>query len=480
MKSHRIYLLTACFLFSCASNAATSVEPSEDHTDESTSSVSSEASRSSSSSSSSSSEAGPRYDRSPLNEPMIGRQYYLNHIGDIYSVWDQYRGDGITIAVIDRGFDASHEEFAGKIDAESGYYHEVDGQTRFDKGASNLYGDESHGTFCAGVAAAAVNGKGVAGVAPNAKLMLLKTDGRPRSICAAMRHAADKGARVISISIGAYYGYQGSDDLVDDGSNLADVFDTSVEYCYNKKVPVISAGGNSGQSQPHEYTWPGATPLVIGVGGLAANSSEEIWSGSSYNSSPEYEFIDVLAPSDMMYGCCDYGSKYDGGWDGTSFAAPQVAGLAALYFQKNPDASAADFERDLRATCHKMKHSEIANENQLGSGRVDAGHLLGIACGAKSVNVKARSNEQMYCYAYNVATDTENAPWPGVRMDKTGNDYVCNVATGTYEFVILNNGIENVTRWQSVDLLVTSFQFGHVYNCNSSTRELGKVVGNYL
>ena len=43
----------------------------------------------------------------PLDEPYIGRQYYLNHIGDIYSAWKSYTGKGVTIAVIDVGFKPS-------------------------------------------------------------------------------------------------------------------------------------------------------------------------------------------------------------------------------------------------------------------------------------------------------------------------------------------------------------------------------------
>ena len=306
----------------------------------------------------------------PMNEPYIARQYYLNHIGDIYSVWKQYRGKGITIAVIDVGFLPTHEDFyfedgTSKVSEKSASFVTKGSTTTTSVGIDKVVNEgESHGTFCAGVAAAGLNGKGVIGIAPEASLLLLKTDLKPKSIAAAFRYAADNGAKVVTISIGSYYNYGG--DLVDDGSDLGTVFDAPVKYCVDKGVAVISAGGNGGlDGQPTEFTFPGCVDNVIGVGGLAANKSSEIWEGSSYNSSPAYQSIDVFAPADMMFGCCHYGGKkYDSGWNGTSFASPIVAGMAALYFEKNPNNSVAQFTTDLFSSCHKITTSSIARSEE--------------------------------------------------------------------------------------------------------------------
>ena len=280
-----------------------------------------------------------------MDDPYIGRQHYLNHIGDIYGAWDSYRGKGITIAVVDIGFNPYHKDFkradgTSKVREDSASFKVSGGSVVKSVGVDQVVNmGESHGTFCAGVAAAAINGVGVVGIAPDADLLLLKTDAKPKSIAAAFKYAADQGARAISVSIGSYYDYGG--DLSSDGSDLGTVFDEPVAYCRSKGTAVISAAGNGGlDGQPTEFTFPGCVDGVIGVGGLAANSSGEIWKGSSYNSSPAYTFCDVYAPADMMYGCCHYDNKeYDGGWNGTSFAAPQVAGMAALYFEKNPEAT---------------------------------------------------------------------------------------------------------------------------------------------
>ena len=427
-----------------------------------------------SSASSVSSSSGIAYDN-PAGDPYLARQFYLNHIGDIYQAWESYRGDGITIAVIDVGFNPNHEDFSyadgsSKVSPLSASFKTSGGQTTTDVGIDKVVNmGESHGTFCAGVAAAAINGKGVVGIAPNAGLLLLKTDCKPKSIAKAFHYAADNGAKVVTISIGSYYDYGG--DLEDDGSDLSTVFNEPVSYCRSKGTVVVSAAGNGGlESKPTEYTFPGATTGVIGVGGLAANSQDQVWEGSSYNSSPQYRFADVFAPADGMFGCCHYDGKlYDGyGWRGTSFASPQVAGMAALYFQKNPTATVDQFEAALYASCTQI------DATHCGAGRVDVGKLLGLtASGTFQVTVKASWNT-CYVYAWNLATERENAPWPGLAMTKSGTTFSASLNAGTYEHVIFNNGGS-----QTVDIALSSFRFGKGYSLGQATSFGDKLIGAY-
>ena len=419
----------------------------------------------------------------PLNEPYISRQYYLNHIGDIYSAWKSYTGKGVTIAVIDIGFKPTHEDFyykdgTSKVSDKSASFTTSGNTTSVSIGVDNVVElSESHGTFCAGVAAAAANGKGVIGIAPNASLLLLKTDAKPKSIAKAFRYAADNGAKVVTISIGSYYNYEG--DLRDDGSDLGTVFDEPVKYCYDKGVPVISAAGNGGlNGQPTEFTFPGCVDNVIGVGGLAANSSTEIWSGSSYNSSPTYQFVDCLAPADMMFGCCHYSGKdYDGGWNGTSFASPIVAGLAALYFEKNPNNTAKQFETDLYASCHKLTTSQIATSSQLGAGRVDAGVLLGIN-NTNIVTVKAKTTwTNCYVYAWNSHTGNQISSWPGTKLTASNNEYAYEINLNQYDSIIFNSGNGG---YQTVDLMASSFIYEKTYSLIDSKVENNCYIGQYI
>ena len=412
----------------------------------------------------------------PMDEPYIARQYYLNHIGDIYSAWNQYRGKGITIAVIDAGFNPYHEDFSfpdgtSKVSGSSASITCDSFGIRVNVGANHVVNmGESHGTFCAGVAAAAVNGKGVVGIAPEAELLLIKTDLKPKSIAHAFKYAADNGAKVVTISIGSYYNYVG--DLVNDGSDLGTVFDENVKYCYDRNIPVISAGGNGGlDDQPTEFTFPGCVDHVIGVGGLAANSSVNIWSGSSYNSSPEWQSIDVFAPANMMYGCCHYDNKiYDGGWNGTSFASPIVAGLAALYFEKNPNNTVTQFETDLYNSCHRLSNQGNILANQLGYGRVDAGKLLGLtSSGTVSAKFKASWSE-CYAYTWNSVTGSKQANWPGTKISKNNGEFVANIDISKYDSVIFTNTSNGP---KTPDLLVSSFINGDIYDLTSPIQETG-------
>ena len=426
---------------------------------------------------------------SVFNEPDLGKQVYLNHIGDIYNVWQKYRGKGITIAVIDKAFDPYHEDFVkldgtSKISSKSAAFSYNNTKVTTNVGISYVNDlSDSHGTFCAGVAAASLNHKGVIGVAPDADLMLLKTDGKPKSIVEAFKYAADNGAKVVTISIGSYYNYEG--DLVDDGSDLSTVFNSATKYCVDKGVVVCSAAGNGGQSQPNEYTFPGASSNVIGCGGLAFNESDEIWVGSSYNSSKQYQFVDVFAPSENMYNICNFYRDgkhvlYDGGWEGTSFSSPIVAGMAALYFEKYPNKSASDFETALYNSCHALKYSEIANENQLGYGRVDVARLLGETT-SKTVTLKFKTNwSNVYVYAWNsdLSLQKEIAAWPGKAMVYNNGYYTYTINTGDYDSLLFSYK-QNNDYIKTINILASSFIEGATYEL-SNYKMGGLYTGNFI
>ena len=434
--------------------------------------------------------------KNPLKEPLINNQYYLNHIGDIYNTWKTYQGNGITIAVIDVGFKYDHPDFkyedgTSKVSSKSAYFSTSGTKTTTKVGTQYLSNtisahgyNNDHGTFCAGVAAAGINGKGVIGIAPLAELMLLRTDGQASSINEAFRYAADNGAKVITISIGSYADYNG--DLNYDNSskaNLTTVFNDAVAYCRSKDVPVISAAGNGGPSEgncPTEKTWPGATTAVIGAGGLAANSSSTVWSGSSYNASSaeSAQFCDVFAPADGMYGCCEYNtSKYDGGWKGTSFASPIVAGIAALYFEKNPDAKVDEFEQELYDSCVKLTSSTSPKTAQLGHGRVDVGKLLNTTLNEK-ITAKVKNSGDIYMYMWNSRTGANNT-WPGTYVGTGDNrTYTVNLDGTKYDSVLFNTGGEDP--YQTIDLAISSFAFGNTYDADDVTEFSEKIViGKY-
>ncbi len=492
-----ILLLTPLLLSSCGNNTnSSSTTSSED----SSSSISSEASsKDTSSSSTSSSEEHILSSKNPMAEPYIHNQFYLNHIGDIYNTWKSYQGSGQTIAVIDVGFEANHPDFTyedgtSKVSDKSAYFYssgsttdKIDGKSKLSNDISAHGYNNSHGTFCAGVAAAGLNGKGVVGIAPMAELLLLRTDGQVPSINAAFNYAVECGARVVTISIGSYSNYN-TGDLNHDSTSKVDLttaFDTAISDARKAGTVVISAAGNGGASEanrPTEYTYPGATTGVIGVGGLAANKSDNIWSGSSYNSSSSYQFCDVFAPAEYMFNCCDYDSYYDGAsgnWKGTSFASPIVAGLAALYFEKYPEATVSEFEQALYNSSHKFSDSTV-KESQVGYGRVDVGALLDTNI-TGTVTAKVKNSGNLYAYCWNSLTGNKNASWPGVKVGSgEGVTLSYDIDASKYDSVIFNDGASSNTA-QSVDLLVSSFNYDKTYNLDDNYTIGNNVyVGKYI
>ncbi len=428
--------------------------------------------------------------KSVFTEPYISRMSYLNQIGDIFSVWEEYRGRGVKVAIIDKAFHAYHEDFYDEnnnlaVSSLSASFTNNNGTVTKRVGVNEVNDlSDSHGTFCAGIVGARHNNKGVIGIAPECEMILLKVDGKPKSIAEAFKYAADIGVRVITISIGSYYNYEG--DLINDGSDLGDVFDESLLYCHNKGVVVCSAAGNGGPnySTATDYTFPGACDYVIGAGGLAYNSVTKIWEGSSYNSSKQYQFVDVFAPSEMMYGCSNYEENgtyytYDGGWRGTSFASPIVAGLAALYFEKYPTYTVSQFEQALYASCVKLTDNSIVSNpsEQLGYGRVDVGRLMSITS-PTTVEIKVKSSwSNVYLYAF--GDNKEIANWPGVKLTKQGDYYSYNINTSTYPFVIFSNG----SGTQTFNIASVSFIDSPIYDITSPyayPRDTGHYVGKYI
>ena len=445
------------------------------------------------SSSSSTSEA--RYNLNPEDESLYDNQHYLDYVGDIQDVWDDYRGDNITIAVIDSGFDINHSEFkfadgSSKISDLSASFAYNGSSVIKNVGKNNVVitDGDSHGTICATVAAGSVTGYGTVGIAPNAKLLLLKTDKTPKAICESFKYAADNGAKVITISIGSYNGFVG--DLVNDGSDLTTVFESSLKYAHDKGVVICSAAGNGGLSgRQNEYTYPGAASYVIGAGGLSDKSRTSIWSGSSYNSSKIYQFCDVFAPADNIYSGCSYydGGQvyYSGGFNGTSFASPIIAGAAALYFDKYPNASNVDFERALFNTC-----TEVYPIENSGYGAIHIKNLMNYQIPSdaiKTIYFKdaswwASDNAYTSIYSWNYALTNETNEWPGLKMERVeSNLYRFDLDTSIYERIIFVRTSINNEDWGAQTITLEASNFKN-YNCYSISSTTAKWVndGNYV
>ena len=204
--------------------------------------------------------------RASSNDPFLDRQWALEQIG-APRAWTVTRGAGILIGIVDSGVEAGHPDLVGKVAFTADCFNRpvcADGL-----GGTDVDG---HGTLIAGVAAAATdNGRGVAGVAPDARLAVAKVlgaggGGRAEDINHGIHWAVDHGARVVNISLGDPGSLTSAG-----GSPLKE----GIDYAWSKgAVPVLAAGNYGGVSSENYGT---LNALVVGAtdrtGAVASYSS---------------------------------------------------------------------------------------------------------------------------------------------------------------------------------------------------------------
>jgi thermitase len=215
--------------------------------------------------------------------------------------WDVTRSSSSTvIAIVDTGVQTNHPDLQGKI---------VQGYDFVDND-SNPQDGNGHGTHCAGIAAAVTNnGRGIAGMAPNASIMPVRVldnsgSGTMAAVANGIAYAAQNGADVISLSLG--------------GTSGSSALQSAVQQAWNSGAVVVAAAGNSSSSTPN---YPAYYSQAIAVASTDSNDSLSYF--SNYGS-----WVDVAAPGSNIYST--YINSSYATLSGTSMATPHVAGLAAL------------------------------------------------------------------------------------------------------------------------------------------------------
>jgi thermitase len=232
--------------------------------------------------------------------------YYVSHqygpqLTQTNLAWDITRGlSSQVVAVVDTGVDYTHEDLDSKTIL--GYDFVQNDWDPMDR--------NDHGTHVAGtVAAETNNGQGVAGMAPNTKVLAVRVldnrgNGSLTDVADGILYAADYGAEVINLSLGCDCDTQALED--------------AVNYAWNSGSVVVAAAGNDGISTTFE---PASYENVIAVGAVDAN--DNVASFSNYGT-----WVDVTAPGvDIASTVRRDGYAY---MSGTSMASPHVAGLAGL------------------------------------------------------------------------------------------------------------------------------------------------------
>lgn len=320
------------------------------------------------------------------NDTLFSEQYALYNSGQVAgppgspqgkeradikatAAWEETKGDEkIIIAVLDTGVELTHPDIKDKIQS-SGYDYVNDDYEAAD--------DHWHGTHVAGIAAAETNNaKGIAGVAWNCNVLPIKVAITPidpneppyapdNLIIEGIKYAADNGAHVINLSMGAPIPSQALEEALKDA--------------YEKNIVIIAAAGNDGGAVHYPAAYDDYCLAVA-----ATNYNDERVSLENSSDDPRYKWesnygpeIDVAAPGLNILSIFPTELTGPGylpyAWSsGTSMAVPHVAGLAALIKSIKPWLTNAEIMNVIRYSADDINSADYPGEDEyIGYGRIN-------------------------------------------------------------------------------------------------------------
>ena len=313
------------------------------------------------------------------NDPQYGSQYHHTLIGNDVA-WDTTFGDSdIIIGVTDDGVDIQHEDLAasiwtnpGEIPGDgmdndgNGYIDDVNGWN-FLNGNNNpdALGGNDHGTHVSGIAAGITdNATGIAGTAGGATILPLKWyDGGTWTaaiISETFTYAADNGVDIVNTSYNM------------DGWASDAVVHAAFEYMYDAGVLHFNSAGNGNSLNPPRQVFEES--ILV-----ASTTSADTRSGfSNYG-----DGVDLAAPGSDVLSTTP--SNTYSVFSGTSMAAPNAAGVAALIWSANPTWTREQVVAQLFATSDNIDATNGGFVGLLGAGRVNSGRGVTEAIAAPQV-----------------------------------------------------------------------------------------------
>ncbi|MEU4382244.1 type VII secretion-associated serine protease mycosin [Micromonospora echinofusca] len=261
------------------------------------------------------------------------------------TAWRSSTGEGVTVAVVDSGVDATHPDLAGQV---------LPGLDLVaPRGATGSPDPVGHGTTVAALIAGRNDDeRGAVGLAPDARILPVRVlDAENRYddaliVAKGVRWAVDNGARVINLSLG--------------GSGDSPALAAALDYAFVRDVVVVACTGNLGDAANAKVWYPAREPGVIAVAG-SERDSDNLWSGSITGRATV-----LTAPATGLVG-----ARPGGYWrvQGTSFAAPLVAATAALVRARYPEMPAGDVVNRLLTTARDI--GPTGRDDRFGYGMVD-------------------------------------------------------------------------------------------------------------
>lgn len=329
---------------------------------------------------------------------------------------DRATGAETTIAVIDTGVSHSHPDLASRVDAKRsrlfryGRVHAGTTETLVAEEPVDFFpqvrattrhvGDDvhGHGTHVAGIAAARRNGTGIIGMAPDAEIVSLRPFffervvegvgtlvGTITDVLLAIDYAAEIGVDVINLSLG---------QSLPANSRAYAAYRRVVQHAIKRDVVVVAAAENYGWNLDNEsdYVLPADVPGVTTVAATGPTDKRSHYSnygdgtvdvaapGGRYETEAksEIEGSDAIAypkPTNEILSTVPeaiYGKRYDYNY-ATSMAAPQVAGLAALLRELEPDRHPRRLQQAIAQGAVDLSGEYT---DGLGAGRIDAPNAL--------------------------------------------------------------------------------------------------------
>ena len=307
------------------------------------------------------------------SDPFFGRLWGLHNIGqsvngtmgtsdadiDATHAWNLETGSKrVVCAVIDTGCDLDHPDLKANIlprgSEDWDFADPADGEP-WDSG--------THGTHVAGTVGARRNGQGVVGVAYGVWLMPLRvnlTSGMNQNRADAINYVTQQA---IKYKRSRRYVVNCSWRMRGDHAGVR----LAIQKAVQNNVVVVFAAGNDNRNTDVDPQYPGVYPEVISVAATDQSDQRAWFSNFGKN-------VDVAAPGVNIYSTIPdntYGFK-----NGTSMAAPHVAGLAALIWSKNPYLTNNQVRKCIEGTCDNIDAKNPGFGGLLGAGRINAYRAL--------------------------------------------------------------------------------------------------------
>ena len=269
-------------------------------------------------------------------DPMLDQQWGLEQVATgAPEAWTQSHGAGVLVAILDSGVQLNHPDLASNLwrnpneiagnnidDDRNGYVDDVNG-ANIKELNGNVEDDNGHGTHVAGIVAAqAGNGVGGSGIAPDAKIMAVKVLDANRSgdssrLAKGIVYAVDRGAKILNVSI--------------NGDGTSGDLDAALRYAGSKGATVVASAGNNARDIDVTPSYPASSPEPAVFVATATEPTGTLISIANRG----VRSIDLAAPGGSILS-----TARGGGFElrqGTSMAAPFVAGSLALLASARPD-----------------------------------------------------------------------------------------------------------------------------------------------